>query len=705
MLFVLCFVLVHQDPKGNGSGTGTGLTPASCLAPVFLVNSSTRKRARDSCCKPAASKRLLHKKLIRKIQESEANGSLSDLSDGDDESAGGKSNSEHKSNSRSNSEHKSNSHSNSKTKSNSESRNNGSNHNSDSGSAGCIDKLGSFMGKMGVAQDISELTVCMACADSATALQVEVDLRHSAEAIATEEKQKREEAEAEVAHLNGMLLEKIAQLEGYKTRLEDLEKQLAPLRNSCAAYQREQVKRQAEEASYDETKAADKLATSFIKEAHNSEDPSGLLSAMLGHKLMQGLANHHMSKLYEGCPKFQIAGRVAKAISKLKLLTCSTHHWHAYSAILTAIAPAPGDTDALKDYASEAGCSVTALTKAAWRRLLIDRDEGEGLWYEEAKAQYRNKFSQKHSGFVPVIIQFHASISQPSANKKDIVLQHAGGKVWHKGMPESCDDLGCESHVKHYRLKTYAEAYGLFAVAHPQIAKVCSMSTYRSFEPFYIKRPEKSTCLCIYHERFQLLLKQYREMSKKWHGDECSCECGFCETGGCKLHVNASHGDLADHLLCPKPAGSDYHKESCVRGRCVRLNKNKKKAYHGCGWNYPKENSVSECAVEYTDEKVEYIDYQDEKYTTTKKVEGEAIETEHSRKIKATQTGTRKSFMEVFRTVSTDFFEHSHVARWQGEDFELLIDNLPINHAVFLEDFSMDYAHVHQVSASINLSA
>ena len=36
------------------------------------------------------------------------------------------------------------------------------------------------------------------------------------------------------------------------------------------------------------------------------------------------------------------------------------------------------------------------------------------------------------------------------------------------------------------------------------------------------------------------------------------------------------------------------------------------------------------------------------------------------------------------------------MARWQAEDFERLIDNLPAGHAVFLEDFSMDYAHVHQ---------
>ena len=52
--------------------------------------------------------------------------------------------------------------------------------------------------------------------------------------------------------------------------------------------------------------------------------------------------------------------------------------------------------------------------------------------------------------------------------------------------------------------------------------------------------------------------------------------------------------------------------------------------------------------------------------------------------------------MTVFMKVCGDFFEHNHVARWQAEDFERLIDNLPAGHAVFLEDFSMDYAHVHQ---------
>ena len=345
---------------------------------------------------------------------------------------------------------------------------------------------------------------------------------------------------------------------------------------------------------------------------------------------------------------------------------------------------------------------MKALTKAAARRVLVDGDEEAGLWYEEHKAQYRNAFKTKHSECVPVIQNFHISISQSSANKKDVVWKHAGGKVWHKGMPGTCESLGCESRVKHFRVRTYSDAYALFSTCHPKIADVCSLATYRSFEPWFIKLPEKSTCLCIYHERFKLLQGQYREFSKDWHGSGggCSCECGFCTAGTCVDHVNADHSSLAGHLLCAKPDGSDYFKEQCVRQRCVRLNEKNKTIYHGCGWKYPKENSVSECPAEYTDDTVEFVDYVDESYTTTKKYEGESIDTEHVRKVKKTIKGTRKSFMEIFREVSADFFEHSHVARWQDEDFHLLIKNLPKNHAIFLEDFSMDYSHVHQVCRS-----
>ena len=143
---------------------------------------------------------------------------------------------------------------------------------------------------------------------------------------------------------------------------------------------------------------------------------------------MRNLANRQMEALYKGCAKFKIVERLTKAIKTLKSMTMSMHHWHAYSAILTAIAPEAGDVDALKEFATETGCSVKTLSLGMLRRGLIDRDDGAGLWYEEHKQQYRNKFTAKYEeeGYAQTIVNFQISISQASANKKDLVWKHAG---------------------------------------------------------------------------------------------------------------------------------------------------------------------------------------------------------------------------------------------------------------------------------------
>ena len=57
----------------------------------------------------------------------------------------------------------------------------------------------------------------------------------------------------------------------------------------------------------------------------------------------------------------------------------------------------------------------------------------------------------------------------------------------------------------------------------------------------------------------------------------------------------------------------------------------------------------------------------------------------------------------MFEEASAEFFEHDHVAKQQAADFERLITELPPTHCVMLEDFSMDYAHVHQVFVRVSV--
>ena len=56
-------------------------------------------------------------------------------------------------------------------------------------------------------------------------------------------------------------------------------------------------------------------------------------------------------------------------------------------------------------------------------------------------------------------------------------------------------------------------------------------------------------------------------------------------------------------------------------------------------------------------------------------------------KVKMKMKVALAEFMRVFVEVSAQFFEHNHVAKAQQEDFDRLIDELPANHAIMLEDF------------------
>ena len=92
----------------------------------------------------------------------------------------------------------------------------------------------------------------------------------------------------------------------------------------------------------------------------------------------------------------RILKRISEPVSKLKHQTSSTRHWHAYSAILTALALELGSKDIIAEFAHGIGVSPAALSKAASRRAAVDGDdEGslqEQLWFDENKGACVNVY-------------------------------------------------------------------------------------------------------------------------------------------------------------------------------------------------------------------------------------------------------------------------------------------------------------------------
>ena len=69
---------------------------------------------------------------------------------------------------------------------------------------------------------------------------------------------------------------------------------------------------------------------------------------------------------------------------------------------------------------------------------------------------------------------------------------------------------------------------------------------------------------------------------------------------------------------------------------------------------------------------------------------------ERKRTVKREQTGTRRAFMKIFNEVLTEYATHRHAANWNADQFDEMIDKLQPGHIILLEDYGMNYSHVHK---------
>ena len=128
------------------------------------------------------------------------------------------------------------------------------------------------------------------------------------------------------------------------------------------------------------------------------------------------------------------------------------------------------------------------------------------------------------------------------------------------------------------QLRSDEAMYLIFTAAHPEIAKVCCLTTFKSLKPFYVVKPHKRSCECVYHTRMKMALEDNDAAHKLAHAS-CAdpatrCNCAYCEGGAClKDNVYSSHEALAERVLCAKLEGEDDFQHKCIKGLCDE-----------CGW-------------------------------------------------------------------------------------------------------------------------
>lgn len=245
--------------------------------------------------------------------------------------------------------------------------------------------------------------------------------------------------------------------------------------------------------------------------------------------------------------------------------------------------------------------------------------------------------------------------SRPTGNKKGLIRKRVGVKTW-------------VEHPKHVLEKTQTEAYVEFTSIHPEIK--ISQRKFENLKPSFVKgarERDRQICMCRQHAELQIVFKDCMKFRKK------VIDASLEETNE-SAEVYTSVGSAIEQTLCLKPEDKKYHKLKCLKRECK-----------DCGVHklvlLPKEKE----AVGNHEVKWKRYDY-----VPTGKLTADGKE---MKKITLLEkcTGPKELF-DYFIQLLGQFTYHSFLAKWQREQLDSLLENLPLNEAVCIHDYSERYA-------------
>jgi len=245
--------------------------------------------------------------------------------------------------------------------------------------------------------------------------------------------------------------------------------------------------------------------------------------------------------------------------------------------------------------------------------------------------------------------------STPTGNKKDLIRKQVGVKTW-------------VEHPKHMLEKTQTEAYVEFASMHPEIK--ISQRKFENLKPYFVKlgarERDTQTCMCCQHVELQIIFKDCMKFRKRVIDESREANQAVTE-------VYTSVGNIIEQTLCPKPEDQDYHKLKCLKRECK-----------DCGVHnlvlLPEEKGVGNHEVKW--KRYDYV--------STGKLTTDGRD---MKKIALVEkcTGPKELF-DYFIELLGQFPYHSFLAKWQREQLDALLENLPLDQAVCIHDYSEGYA-------------
>lgn len=237
--------------------------------------------------------------------------------------------------------------------------------------------------------------------------------------------------------------------------------------------------------------------------------------------------------------------------------------------------------------------------------------------------------------------------SRPTGSKKDKMRQRVRKGEY-------------VEHAKHVLEKTQTECFKEFQQLHPEIK--IKQRKFEEMKPFYVKgasERDRQSCLCRKHVECKILFEscmKFRKSTASYNNETPVPFFNFLS-------------EAVDSTLCEKEEGAIHHRLECLMRQCEE-----------CGIK----NLKLSAEEESTDVLMKWKRYE---YVTVVDKNGE-----ERRKIALVTKETPVNQMfKYFLELLKDYTYHSFMAKWQKDQFDSLVANLPLNHVICVHDFSENY--------------
>lgn len=231
-----------------------------------------------------------------------------------------------------------------------------------------------------------------------------------------------------------------------------------------------------------------------------------------------------------------------------------------------------------------------------------------------------------------------------------------------------------------------------------------SYTQFLLLKPFYIKKPRQEQCMCIYClEMTNIYHGISRFISNRRGTHPCPDDCTWKRPNsadGSNTHDIKNFRDFRAALLCPKPEGSEWYRDSCVLRSCsVCGGANLNLPYcttHTLFWETVPESDPRRAEMLASDEIDDRGRYKCDYVSVERLVSKSSLRRDGSeKKVKdfAEEFMHVEDVIQLLDTKFPAYIRHHHLYRWQNENWTAQ-RNPRRGTACSVQDFSQKYTHL-----------